>query len=392
MIKQKQTRFIVGLVLASGVLLMMPEIKFGDEFYGSNTMRYLTSVGSTIHDASLEGFCDPRRSLPLVEDFVMLVDRPSRVVIAGTPKGGATLSTQLMFQMLGLTKEATMYGNWIHSYREEVFDTKKDHKMVHCPTFCQTPGTVCIKLVRSPLDRVVSSYLHVMLQKRGLAEKYKKHFKELQKVIEDSNANKMDGLKTDRVVENATFADFIEALERRATSGKRSLGDNHFMPQASRSGCDGNGMRLIPIEAVEDALALLEGETGLRLKATGLTSHHYRVRKEVPGSSNDLPDISRMPAQKANSRNTTYTYEMFMQDPVLNEAICRLYCTDIKLYAQACSESSWIFSSSSSLPSKEIEEIYRTCAVEKMRVTRVCGELFGELFALKTDLSKLSAE
>jgi len=68
----------------------------------------------------------------LGKSVVKMVDRPSRLMIIGTPKGGATLVTQLMLRRLNLTETAQEYDRWIHRYRLEVYRRQPDHRPVEC--------------------------------------------------------------------------------------------------------------------------------------------------------------------------------------------------------------------------------------------------------------------
>lgn len=315
---------------------------------------------------------------PQKHSLTMLVDRPTKLVVVATPKGGATLAAQITFRFLNLTDTALSWHSWIHRYRIEVFNKAKDHRRINCAVSCHPgSGWVCVKLVRSPLDRAVSSYLHTMKTRLW------KDFLELHEVADEKNKN----------VSNASFADFVEALQRRAKSGKRSTRDDHFMAQAVNDGCDGGTVRLVPIEAAEAALSLLGEETGVKLNTTGLTSAHY-VEKgtwERRGQDEDLLDAAsdlpfpetRLRGDGRKFKRLDYPYEAFFRNGRLNEVLCRVVCVDLELYALACSAQFRLRSFSSEEVEGEttsptdataMATIRDVCSRERKRVLEVCGE------------------
>ena len=110
----------------------------------------------------------------------------------------------------------------LHAFREQVLSKMSEHRRASCTVVC-TPdsGWTCIKLIRSPFDRVVSSYIQIMR-----AFRMSRDFRELQRV-RPHDANGWT---------NASFAEFVTALEARAATKWSSPNDFHFMPQ--RDACD----------------------------------------------------------------------------------------------------------------------------------------------------------
>jgi len=79
----------------------------------------------------------------------------SKFIIDWSEKAGCTVVAKMIFQEMGLLKEALDYNSWIHNYREQVFYDKvgrvtKD--MLYSGEYIK------IKVVRNPYYRAVSSY------------------------------------------------------------------------------------------------------------------------------------------------------------------------------------------------------------------------------------------
>jgi hypothetical protein len=280
-----------------------------------------------------------------------LSDAETKLKILGTPKGGATVSTQIMFRKLGLLEEALEYDSWIHNYRTKVF--RKRNERVRCKGHCGN-GWNCVKLVRSPLDRVVSSFIHVL--KSSLKDK----FRSLQRTVQHAGKESL---------EEASFADFIQAASLAAKTKESFPGDGHYTPQSANDECDDLSY-LLPVESIEDGLSALYDVSGVLLNATGLTSKHYIVKDSTLGSSNqDIQDVSKMSFKllmnntDSDGRHHTASYDAYLRDPSLNEEICRLFCHDFALYAKACS---------SPLLSGRQKTQY-VCNQERLRVLSVCG-------------------
>jgi hypothetical protein len=290
---------------------------------------------------------------------ITMVDFPSKLMLTGTPKGGATLTAQLFLKHLGLLEEAIKYDAWVHKYRQKVFYRQQNHKPVSCDKVCGLSGWTCAKLVRSPLDRVVSSYIHVMR-----SPILKESFPQLRMVVEQrSSGTTTPSKNTTKKVKDASFADFVKAMT--VIRNNRRVGKNqgwtHYMPQSffNPSCSDHPNVYLIPIEEVEDALSAFANETGVVYNATGLTSKHYKrnIPKVVTEFSvHDTWNDTKMKA---------VPYDLYLTDPQLNAEICELYCDDIVLHAKACS-SAWLLQSS--------KAVQTTCQAERERIVMVCGK------------------
>eukprot|EP00586_Coscinodiscus_wailesii_P017248 CAMPEP_0172517974 /NCGR_PEP_ID=MMETSP1066-20121228/289435_1 /TAXON_ID=671091 /ORGANISM="Coscinodiscus wailesii, Strain CCMP2513" /LENGTH=142 /DNA_ID=CAMNT_0013300225 /DNA_START=221 /DNA_END=646 /DNA_ORIENTATION=- len=137
-----------------------------------------------------------------------------------SPKGGATIATQLMFRHLNLTSTALAHSPWIHDYRQSIFMKRPEHSRTPSSHVCHLHGWTCLKFVRSVLDRAVSSYIHVM--RASAPGDVRQSFVEL------GFAAYVGG----NDVRNATFEDFVNGVRARGKTGRRSEADSHFASQS----------------------------------------------------------------------------------------------------------------------------------------------------------------
>ena len=296
------------------------------------------------------------RPLARTGSQLSLSDTPSRMLMMSTPKGGATVAAQLMFRRLGLLQQAIGYSpsGWIHEYRMKVFNRAPGHAQVGCRNDIATgrvlpisrtcregTGWRCVKLLRSPFERVVSSYLHT------LRTQIWSTFPELSSVCGSPDA-----------AANASFAQFIAALTLRAQKGTHGQPvDNHFMPQATA--CDQIELRVfyLPVEGLSGALmALGRIDDGRTYNDSGLSSSHYITQagaEKVADTTAQDPthrDVAALAfshfddcRQKgfAQCGRSVPPYRYFLTNLTLCNQIRCLFAPDFDLYRRMCAQS-WL--------------------------------------------------
>lgn len=255
---------------------------------------------------------------------VWLIDAKKRIMLLATPKAGATIGTQLFFNYLGISDESQKHGAWVHDYRKLFYTNRNNNPHIwgHC-SYCSDPQWICIKLIRNPIARVVSSYIHT------IKTKVRTQWPELEDVMSRKSAT----------LNEASFDDFLNALRARAVSGNASWQDDHFMPQTYTE-CEidpttPHRYYYVPIEALESVLVALDGETGINLNATGFTSHQYQLKNESVHSQN----VAQWPFQKVFS--THPSYGAFTEGAAEARVFCCLFASDIAVYHRACSQT-WL--------------------------------------------------
>ena len=302
-------------------------------------------------------------------------DSRTKLMVLSSPKAGATLAMRLMLSRLNLTAPAYGYGGYPLSYTHEVFDKQPGRAppstVEDLGPCAPGGGWLCVHLVRNPLDRAISSYIHTLTH----ADVLSLRFAELKGACgRDVSANECQ--------RNASFAEFARALGARARTRSRSGGDGHFMPQAlgpaaadRRSSQGFPGVLRVPIEMMSEAdgadcapLAALEpwklpiAEAAVFGADKKLS--HYKVHAQAtPDGSEDWPFARVAAAAKANA---TPTYDSFWG----NKSFCRnvvgcLYAADVALYVASCTDAA--------SPLRQCAAYRRVCARELARLHSVCG-------------------
>ena len=82
----------------------------------------------------------------------------NKFIFLWTPKAGCTTVTKLVFGAMGILDEANAYGEWVHTYRSEVFSIKY-RDWVATEKQLLDENYIKMKIVRNPYLRAVSSYL-----------------------------------------------------------------------------------------------------------------------------------------------------------------------------------------------------------------------------------------
>ncbi|CAB9501002.1 expressed unknown protein [Seminavis robusta] len=314
--------------------------------------------------------------LPPTNHALRLTSNETKLVLLGTAKGGATLATQILLRKVGLYETAVKYHPWIHNYRSTVYETEHPNQG-SCQDLCGTSTRstqletdwLCLKLVRSPLDRIVSSYVHVLrTDPQSLV------FPELDQHLLQQQKQKQLHSSYSRKI--ATFADFVAALELRLQPAITpiTLHDVHFMLQTSTDGCD-RVAQLVPIEAIDSALAAIHARTGVALNATGLTSSHYVVVANTNNNNKNTQSVIHTPYSDLSVAAFPH-YDQFLQDTHLNARICALFCLDFQLYAKACTNPTLLMQQQQSTPHYDSDRrsVATVCAHERNRIRTVCGD------------------
>ncbi len=133
-------------------------------------------TAAAIPEHRQDSLCRAEEVIPTTGSSSMFLwDRRHNLTMYGTPKGGATVTAQIMFRLMGVFEKAMAYDAWIHNYRVLVHDRRPRSEILPAPKAkvaqcaqCNDRGR-CVKVIRNPLDRAVSSYLFAhRLAKHGV--------------------------------------------------------------------------------------------------------------------------------------------------------------------------------------------------------------------------------
>ena len=90
---------------------------------------------STSGHGTTEEVCGGK-SLGTRDEAVSIANREKKVLVLGTPKGGATISAQTFFRWEGVYDAALGYDTGIHNYRLNEFMKEPNHKR-RCGCLCR---------------------------------------------------------------------------------------------------------------------------------------------------------------------------------------------------------------------------------------------------------------
>ena len=175
-------------------------------------------------------------------------------------------------------------------------------------------GWTCIKLVRGPFDRLVSSYLR-------------------------NNSKGFPEIPPGGSFLNFTAALIGRAALRRDTQFAKSQArkTDHFLPQ--KRDCDDDpAVLLIPLECERDAFQVLppphNGGALARFNSSKFSSGHYRVKAKEP--SQGVSDVRALPFSALQTNGTFPAYSEFYRNSDVRALVVSLYAEDLALYARAC--------------------------------------------------------
>ena len=221
-------------------------------------------------------------------------------------KAACTTVIKWVFQQNGLLDEATAYDSWVHKYRMHHY--QKSERYLSRLTRLSSGAFDVVKVVRDPLDRAVSSYIHAY--RHGYDDDA------IARVVQRPVARR----------QRFSFREFVTYLEQ---SDLRYCNPHHRVQVAPVERHVLFRTRPSKVIKIEHGLnaALGELERIFGLPATDFTdpifeSEHHTVRTAQPGLAADLVHIPRDAVPPA---------AMFY-DRELAEKVARLYAEDFRHY------------------------------------------------------------
>mmetsp|Transcript_69861 Transcript_69861/g.157902 ORF Transcript_69861/g.157902 Transcript_69861/m.157902 type:complete len:370 (+) Transcript_69861:80-1189(+) len=274
---------------------------------------------------------------------IRLCDQKTRLMMLSAAKAGATLATQMMFRQLGLVERANAYDPiWIHNYREDVYEKEAEHwpRPAEVCGF-STKDWLCVKIVRLPIDRIVSSYIHILKNMNQICQVPGGINNFVRGELSQSTKN-YDA----KGCPDASFREFIDAVSLYGKQDKFvDPNDVHWMPQYEKE-FDSPSSKLyyIPLELIDSTVDALADATatGLRFNVSGLTSAHYISKVDSLGFDSSATPFSKLAATTSRSGggygSVFPQYSTFLEEKYVAEKVCSLYCDDIQLYRRACNQ------------------------------------------------------
>jgi len=232
-----------------------------------------------------------------------LIHPEKKLCLFVNEKAGCTFATKWFFFQLGILDEALNYDDWIHKYRYDVYYRSDNYRSSFISIFSNKHTR--LKLVRSPYQRAVSSYIHAI--RTSYAMKEISGF--LGREINDTNT--------------FTFEEFVAYLEK---TGVRKCNPHHRI-QTEKAELNGS-LKIDGIIRLEESMAefrLIENKYGLKISDLELLSKspHHRKRVENEEYCGNRKFVKR---EKSFSQ-----YQAFYDDR-LKQKVASLYACDFNQY------------------------------------------------------------
>jgi hypothetical protein len=250
--------------------------------------------------------------ISLLLEGQFLVDTEKMFALLWTPKAGSLFAVRWFFKQRGLLKEAVAYNKFVHKYREDVYRYSEEHRK-SLNAYMRNPDDFSvIKIVRHPLKRAASSFIHA--NKRGYS---------------DRKISKVIGRKLS--AENRfSFKEFICYL---ATVNIYAC-NVHYRAQLHSLEKSGK-IKVDHVIDLEDSIVKLSKlEKELGLKVTNLDqfskSGHHTTRVEMEGFYGDTIDFY-------GQKGVLIPYAKSFYDDDLVTRVGSIYADDFAQYGYLCS-------------------------------------------------------
>lgn len=224
-------------------------------------------------------------------------------------KAGCTFATKWMFFQQGLLEEALAYDAWVHKYRIDIYSNSDMYRLTFLSVY--SDKYIRLKLVRSPYQRAVSSYIHAIRTGYPIPE-----------------LSKFLGRDIDKK-NTFSFEEYLAFLEQ---TGVRKCDPHHRM-QTEKAELSGKLKidRVIKLEGSISKFRQIEDE--YELKSADLLSfsqsihHHKRINNEEYCGNRKFTRHERKFSQ----------FQLFYND-TLKEKVANLYACDFKQYGYPLDE------------------------------------------------------
>lgn len=173
------------------------------------------------------------------------------VVVSWSPKSGCTTILKWFLEQNNLLEVAYSHNPWVHEYREKILYAQKNYKSECKDAFTKnTQKKYIIKIIRNPLNRSVSSYLHYL--------RYSVLTKDWEVVREIEMWKAVNGLSSQKGI---SFRQFLNFVLNQDLKGIRN--DPHFGQQYDARQ-DEKVDLFIPIESISSQIGKIENKFGMK--------------------------------------------------------------------------------------------------------------------------------
>jgi len=154
----------------------------------------------------------------------LIGNRPNKICVEFTPKASATYAAKVVFDYLNLTETAFRYDSrWIHTWRSKVYDKSPEGRFSACNKACLDPEYTCMKIVRNPYARAVSSYVYILTMWKDQTRR---------NMLQRLSRGKHRELYTRYVKADVSFREWLTLLSLVSAGEIRAMrAASHFLPQ-----------------------------------------------------------------------------------------------------------------------------------------------------------------
>jgi hypothetical protein len=239
------------------------------------------------------------------------------IVLCYSAKCGCTTALRWFLEQNCLLEEAIKFDPWIHNYREKVLQSQKNYKQQCMDIFLSdNPGKIIIKVIRDPMKRAVSSYLHYLR-----CETTEHNWVLVEKVQQWKHET---GLSYQKGISFIQFLKFIKAEKN-----KKEILDPHISVQYQENQ-DPKVHEYILIENLD--VRLKEIELKYNLRKTNIASLSYSSHHNIYSDSHLWPeDAYNYPADHDDIVKLGVPNSEIFVDPKTEVLIEDIYKKDVMI-------------------------------------------------------------
>lgn len=242
----------------------------------------------------------------------ILVDADQKIALFWSAKSGATFSVKWFFAQKGLLEEATAYRKFVHFYRDDVYRFSQEHQDALGHFLKNHHKYETIKIVRHPLKRAVSSYIHAV--KYDFAYDKMSHF--LGRYVNSTNGFSF-----------REFVNYLESLDIKTCN-------IHFQTQVHQLERRGEIIinHIVNLENSIERLSKLERNLGLRQTDLHILSRsiHHTKRTEIKGFYGD--QINTVDGFERKNNEVIAPPAKNFYDADLLSRVSKIYADDFEHY------------------------------------------------------------
>jgi len=245
---------------------------------------------------------------------MILVNKDKNIMMGWTPKCACTTACKMFFNELELLDEALEFHEFIHQYRQRVYEPK--HPVL--TNYMHDKDLIKFKVVRDPYRRAVSSYVHYMRDAYTV---------ENHPII--SQIKKMTG---DPEPNNISFIDYLNYVSR-IDVGK---GKTEFHQEIQHDPFEVNSSfkwdYIVKIENIKNEINKINKQHGLSLSVEGDIGKSFHYTKKIKDFEGVAFDKRAKDIIIREGEDTIIPDYKFFYNPAIKKRVESIWGKDIEIY------------------------------------------------------------